>query len=65
LGAINEQTMSKTYVQIHITNENRHKLREECKQIFLKYHPEFSSIKITDDFIFERVITKYIEDDAT
>ena len=56
--------MAKIYFPVHSTAENRNKLRNQCKKIFLKYHPEFAAVKITDDFILSKVLNKYIEDDS-
>ena len=61
-GTINIQ-MNKNYVTIHMKYDIRELLRYDCKQIFLKYHPEFKNVFLTDGFIAEKIIKKYIEDD--
>ena len=55
--------MNNNYVTIHMKYDIRELLRYDCKQIFLKYHPEFKNVFLTDGFIAEKVIKKYIEDD--
>jgi len=55
--------VGKIYVPVHVVYENREKMRTTCKQIYLKYHPEHKEFRITDDFIFSKIVNKYIEDD--
>jgi len=55
--------MSKNYVCIWIKAETKDKLRKDCRDIWLKYHPEFAEINLTDHFMVDKVVARYIEDD--
>lgn len=46
---------------IRVPKSSKEKLRNECRELFLKYHPEFRGFRISDGFMFKKVIDFYIE----
>jgi hypothetical protein len=40
---------------------NKNRLMNECKITFLKYHPEFDGMKLTQEFLLTKVLDHYIE----
>lgn len=54
--------MDKLYTDsIHVSTEDKERLRNECKELFLKEHPEFENMKISDGFMFRRLVNYYLE----
>jgi len=54
--------MDKTYVErIAVSHEDKVSMRTDCKELFLKEHPEFIGFKISDGFMFKRLVQYYLK----
>ena len=51
--------MSKSYVKLSVCKSTM-EFVEDCKKIFLQYHPEFEHIKITQDKIIYELARWYM-----
>ena len=53
--------MTQKTTQIRIRNDDIEKLRKEVKIEFLKHHPEFKDINLTDAFLMKQCIDWYLK----
>jgi len=49
------------WTRLSIKEDTKLKLVNECVEDFLKHNPEFESMKITHDFILNKVIRYYLD----
>ena len=54
--------MAKKYTRISCFPETKKKIMEDCKQQFLKSHPEFEGMKITENFILTKLYKYYLNE---
>lgn len=52
--------MGDCWVHLTIRNSVKNMLREQCKEEFLRHHPEFKGSHITDNLILTQIIQYYL-----
>jgi polyphosphate kinase 2 (PPK2 family) len=52
--------MAKKYRALFVDISTRELVRNECKKEFLRHHPEFEGMLITDDFIIKKIAEYYL-----
>jgi len=48
------------YKHIRVKKEDHDKMMDICIRIFLKHHPELRGMRITRNFMFNKLVTFYI-----
>lgn len=59
-----EECMKNPFRSCKIREATLKKVRVDCKNEFLRAHPEFKNIPITDTFIIDRIASYYIQDEV-
>jgi len=49
------------YRHIAVSQEVYNKIMIECKKEFLEYNPEFKEMKISQNFLLNRIADKYLD----
>lgn len=48
-------------VQIWVRTSDKDRMMDECKEDFIKHHPEFRGASITQNFMFRKLVDYYLE----
>jgi len=49
-------------VTLRVEKEDYDILMDQCKRLFVKDHPEFEGMKLSQKFMFKKVIRHYLRD---
>ena len=58
-----EESNAKTYsVKLTVSESTKKLILDECKEEFLKHHPEIKGMKITENFIVRQIADFYLSE---
>lgn len=58
-----EESNEKTYsVKLTVSKSTKELIIEDCKEEFLKHHPELEGMKITENFIIRQIADFYLKE---